>query len=124
MRLRSGELRRGAASWPACCRASSRASSSWTQASGAQLEPGAEELWGLRSQEVTEQPFFGLDFGLPIGELRAVVDECRTSQQRTGPVELAAVNRIGRSIVCSIACSPLDGHGGGVVLLMEELHRD
>jgi len=85
---------------------------------------GAEELWGLRSPEVTEQAFFGLDFGLPIGELRAVVDECRTSKRRTGPVELAAVNRIGRSIVCSIACSPLDGHGGGVVLLMEELHRD
>lgn len=85
---------------------------------------GAEELWGLRSQEVTDQPFFGLDFGLPIAELRTVVDECRTSQQRTGPVELAAVNRIGRSIVCSITCSPLDGHGCGVVLLMEELRRD
>jgi two-component system CheB/CheR fusion protein len=85
---------------------------------------GAEELWGLRSQEVTEQFFFGLDFGLPIGELRPVVDECRTSKQRTGPVELAAVNRIGRSIVCSVACSPLDGHGGGVVLLMEELRKD
>ncbi len=84
---------------------------------------GAEELWGLRSQEVTEQPFFGLDFGLPIAELRTVIDECRASQRRTGPIELAAVNRIGRSIVCSIACSPLDGHGGGVVLLMEELHR-
>ena len=83
---------------------------------------GAEELWGLRGQEVTDQPFFGLDFGLPIGELRAVVDECRASRQRTGPVELAAVNRIGRGITCSITCSPLDGHGGGVVLLMEELH--
>ena len=85
---------------------------------------GAEELWGLRGQEVNDQPFFGLDFGLPISELRAAVDECRTSKQRTGPIELAAVNRIGRSIVCSIACSPLEGYGDGVVLLMEELPRN
>jgi two-component system CheB/CheR fusion protein len=89
---------------------------------------GAEELWGLRSQEVSEQPFFGLDFGLPVDDLRAAVNECRTAKRRTGPVELSAVNRIGRGIVCSISCSPLDseGHGDaeGVVLLMEELHKD
>jgi two-component system CheB/CheR fusion protein len=85
---------------------------------------GAEELWGLRSQEVTQQPFFSLDFGLAVGDLRTVVEQCRRSKQRTGPVELAAVNRIGRTIACSVACSPLDDHGDGVVLLMEELRRD
>jgi two-component system CheB/CheR fusion protein len=39
-------------------------------------------------------------------------------------MEIAAVNRIGRSITCSVACSPMEGHGDGVVLLMEDLHRD
>ncbi|MBR7834524.1 PAS domain S-box protein [Actinospica durhamensis] len=78
---------------------------------------GAEELWGLRAGEVHLRPFFTLDFGLPTDEVRRVVADCQTSGARSGPVEIAAVNRIGRSIVCSIACSPMDG--GGVVLLME-----
>jgi two-component system CheB/CheR fusion protein len=81
---------------------------------------GAEELWGLRSDEVTQKPFFNLDFGLAVGELRAIVEQCRTSKQRSGPIQLAAVNRLGRTISCTVACSPLDDHGEGVVLLMEE----
>jgi two-component system CheB/CheR fusion protein len=84
---------------------------------------GAEELWGLRAGEVQEQPFFALDFGLPTTKLREIVQECRESGRRSGPLEIAAVNRIGRSIVCSVACSPLDGHREGLVLLMEDAHR-
>jgi two-component system CheB/CheR fusion protein len=86
---------------------------------------GAEELWGLRSHEVTDKPFFGLDFGLAVADLRALVDQCRATKQRTGPAEFGAVNRIGRSITCSITCSPLEIHeqGDGVVLLMEEIRR-
>jgi two-component system CheB/CheR fusion protein len=82
---------------------------------------GAEELWGLRGNEVIREPFFTLDFGLAVADLRAIVEECRTTRRRTGPVTFAAVNRIGRTISCSVACSPLDDHGDGVVLLMEEL---
>ena len=85
---------------------------------------GAEELWGLRSDEVDQQGFFGLDFGLPTGDLRDMVQVCLTSRERTAPVDLAAINRRGRSITCSVVCSPLDGHGDGVVLLMEEAHRE
>jgi two-component system CheB/CheR fusion protein len=85
---------------------------------------GAEELWGLRSDEVDQQGFFGLDFGLPTGALREMVQACLASRERTAPVDLAAINRRGRSITCSVVCSPLDGHGDGVVLLMEEAHRE
>jgi two-component system CheB/CheR fusion protein len=85
---------------------------------------GAEELWGLRSHEVHGRPFFTLDFGLPTAILLDIVQTCRRTQQRSGPMEIAAVNRIGRSITCSVACSPMEGHGDGVVLLMEDLHRD
>jgi two-component system CheB/CheR fusion protein len=84
---------------------------------------GAEELWGLRNAEVSLQPFFALDFGLPIGELHEAVLQCRSTRERTEPVELAAVNRIGRSIQCSVTCSPMEGFGDGVVLLMEEVPK-
>lgn len=82
---------------------------------------GAEDMWGLRSGEVRLRPFFSLDFGLPTDEVRKVVASCQTSGARSGPVDVAAVNRIGRTILCSIACSPMDG--GGVVLLMEGTDR-
>jgi two-component system, chemotaxis family, CheB/CheR fusion protein len=87
---------------------------------------GAEELWGLRADEVRNHAFFNLDFGLPTGELREIVQQCITAARRTGPVQLAAVNRIGRSITCTVTCSPLksNGAGEGVVLLMEEIYRD
>ncbi len=84
---------------------------------------GAEELWGLRSEEVTQKAFFDLDFGLAVGELRTIIDQCRTSRQRSGPVQLAAVNRLGRTIACTVSCAPLDDRGDGVVLLMEEVRQ-
>ena len=89
---------------------------------------GAEELWGLRADEVRNQPFFNLDFGLPVASLRDIVQQCLTSGRRAGPVQVAAINRIGRSITCMVTCSPLkgksDGDGDGAVLLMEEVYRD
>jgi len=85
---------------------------------------GAEELWGLRADEVQNQPFFGLVFGLPTAEVHRIVQDCLASGQRTGPVQLAAISRIGRSITCTVTCSPLKGNGGseGAVLLMEEVY--
>ena len=81
---------------------------------------GAEDLWGLRAPEVDNQPFFGLDFGLPTAQLREAVQDCRGAGRRIGPVRVSAINRIGRSIVCTVACSPLD-EDGVVVLLMEQV---
>jgi two-component system, chemotaxis family, CheB/CheR fusion protein len=87
---------------------------------------GAEELWGLRTDEVRNQAFFNLVFGLPTGEMREIVQQCLATGRRTGPVQLAAINRIGRSINCTVTCSPLksNGAGEGAVLLMEEVYRD
>src|SRR5262252_8337920 len=70
---------------------------------------GAEELWGLRADEVRNQPFFQLDFGLPTGEVRGIVNECLATGRRTGPVQVVAINRIGRTIKCTVTCSPLKG---------------
>ncbi|WP_280262411.1 CheR family methyltransferase [Nocardia wallacei] len=81
---------------------------------------GAEELWGLRSDEVNQQFFLALDFGLPTERLQEPIRRCLKTRRRTDPVEMPAVNRIGRSILCAVVCSPLDGSRDGVVLLMEE----
>jgi two-component system CheB/CheR fusion protein len=81
---------------------------------------GAEELWGLRSAEVNQQGYFTLEFGLPGTLVWDIVQRCVESGNRSGPMDVKAVNRIGRTITCSVACSPLDGHPRGVVLLMEE----
>ncbi|MFH8489540.1 CheR family methyltransferase [Streptomyces longisporoflavus] len=82
---------------------------------------GAVDLWGLRPDEVLDEPFFALDFGLPTDRLRDVIQQCVASGKRAGPVVIPAVNRIGRKIDCSVICSPFDGHNGGVVLLMEDV---
>jgi len=39
---------------------------------------------------------------------------------------VVAINRIGRTITCTVTCSPLKGNsdGEGAVLLMEEVYRD
>ncbi len=81
---------------------------------------GAEELWGLRADEVYQQSFLRLDFGLPTAELVESLQRCVESGERVGPITINAINRKGRSIGCSIICSPLNGQGEGLVLLMEE----
>ncbi|WP_282776199.1 MULTISPECIES: CheR family methyltransferase [unclassified Nocardia] len=81
---------------------------------------GAEELWGLRADEVNQQYFLTLDFGLPTHRLNDAIAQTLRTGRRTGPVDVPAVNRIGRSIVCAVTCSRLDGSRDGVVLLMEE----
>ena len=83
----------------------------------------AEEMWGLRAGEVIDQAFFQLDIGLPTAELLEAVRECIASRVGSGPIELAAVNRRGRGIVCSVTCSPLQGGTGGVVLIIDEVSR-
>jgi two-component system CheB/CheR fusion protein len=89
---------------------------------------GAEELWGLRANEVRNQPFFSLDFGLPTADVREIVQQCLATGKRTGPIQVTAINRIGRTIICTVVCSPLknsgegDKEGDGAVLLMEETY--
>ncbi|WP_372347250.1 CheR family methyltransferase [Streptomyces sp. KL116D] len=85
---------------------------------------GATDLWGLRQDEVIDEPFFGLDFGLPTSELLATVEECVKTRKRGATAVINAVNRLGRHITCTVQCSPFDGHRGGVVLLMEEGRSD
>jgi two-component system, chemotaxis family, CheB/CheR fusion protein len=83
----------------------------------------AEELWGLRSEEVQGKSLFNLDIGLPVQELRSPIQMCLTGEADTQELVLQATNRRGRSINCQIVITPLlslDGDCQGAILLMEE----
>jgi two-component system CheB/CheR fusion protein len=86
----------------------------------------AQELWGLRGDEVRGHSFLDLDIGLPIGELEQPMRGCLDSGPQGTVSLLDGVNRRGRPIRCQIACTRLgDEPGGiaGVILLMEEVSR-
>jgi two-component system CheB/CheR fusion protein len=84
---------------------------------------GAEDLWGLRAEEVTGQHFLNLDIGLPVQSLRQPIKVALSGT--TAPAgEFAAVNRRGRGIRCQVTCTPLgrpEKEVRGAILLMDEL---
>lgn len=84
----------------------------------------AEDLWGLRAEEVKGQQFLNLDIGLPVDQLLQSIRTCLIGQSSEYPeVSLEAINRRGRTIKCKISCSPLMNafkEIRGVILLMEE----
>ncbi|HZD87423.1 MAG TPA: CheR family methyltransferase, partial [Gaiellaceae bacterium] len=58
----------------------------------------AEDLWGLRSEEVIGQHFLNLDIGLPVDQLRTTVRDIIADRSDEAVVALSAVNRRGRAI--------------------------
>jgi two-component system CheB/CheR fusion protein len=87
----------------------------------------AEDLWGLRTDEVVGRSLLSLDIGLPVERLRAPVNAFLTQDDgASGEIVLDAVNRRGRSIAIHITETlrmDRDGDAQGVVLLMEEKER-
>jgi two-component system CheB/CheR fusion protein len=83
----------------------------------------AQDLWGLRSEEVQNQPFFDLDIGLPMEDLKEPVRDCLISGPQGNVLEISGVNRRGKPIRCLVTCTRLaDGTGpAGVILLMEDV---
>jgi two-component system CheB/CheR fusion protein len=87
----------------------------------------AEDLWGLREDEVKGQSIMNLDIGLPVAKLRAAIRSCLAGDTDQKELVLDAINRRGKAIKCRIACSPLMAHNKqrqGVILLMEEEKSD
>jgi two-component system, chemotaxis family, CheB/CheR fusion protein len=87
----------------------------------------AEDLWGLRQDEVADHSFLSLDIGLPTERLapalRAVVAGASGSER----LELEAVNRRGRKFMCATTVLPLrgpdggaEGHARGAIVLIED----
>jgi two-component system, chemotaxis family, CheB/CheR fusion protein len=82
----------------------------------------AEDLWGLRADEVRGKPFLNLEIGLPVEELKTPLSECMagSSPQR---VVLDGRNRRGKAIRCAVVCVPLAGSDKlvrGAILMMEQ----
>jgi two-component system, chemotaxis family, CheB/CheR fusion protein len=84
----------------------------------------AEDLWGLRSDEVLLKNFLNLDIGLPVERLRAPIRACLSGEAEFTDVVVDAVNRRGRPVQVRVSCTPLGSvpteEALGVILLMEE----
>ncbi|MGQ0832071.1 MAG: CheR family methyltransferase [Microthrixaceae bacterium] len=79
----------------------------------------AADMWGLRPDEVVDTPFFALDFGLPISELRDLVRNT-LDDGADHTIEVPAVNRLGRHITCEVTITRLGAARQGVVVSMED----
>jgi two-component system CheB/CheR fusion protein len=83
----------------------------------------AEDMWGLRSEEVLGKPLVSLDIGLPVRELEAPMRAVFSGDLGSQEMTLEAVNRRGQRIRCRISFTlRRDRTGGpnGLVLLMDE----
>jgi two-component system, chemotaxis family, CheB/CheR fusion protein len=83
----------------------------------------AEDLWGLRADEVYGEHFLNLDIGLPAEQLRRPVRMILTGETESTDVALDATNRRGKAIRCHVAVAPLKNAGGeirGAIVLMGE----
>jgi len=88
--------------------------------------PGAEELWGLRSEEAQSREFFTLDIGLPAADiapwLRQVLKGGRPSSS-----DVIAVNRRGKTVDLQVTASPMHTETGsvsGLILVIDQAGPD
>ncbi|HEY7293315.1 MAG TPA: CheR family methyltransferase [Vicinamibacterales bacterium] len=83
----------------------------------------AEDLWGLRAEEVRGQNFLNLDIGLPTELLRSDIRFSLGNAHEFKEHAVSATNRRGRAITCRVTISSLVGDGQeirGVILMMDE----
>jgi two-component system CheB/CheR fusion protein len=86
----------------------------------------AEEMWGLRSDEVVGHHFLNLDIGFPVERLRTGIRNLLAGRTEHAQISQGAVNRRGKPIICTVSMSCLIGDGAarGVILLMDATPRD
>jgi two-component system CheB/CheR fusion protein len=83
----------------------------------------AEELWGLRAEEVQGHSLPSLDIGLPVERLVGPMQTMFEGDPESQEIMLAATNRRGRTIQCRVTCTAMRGlerEVKGVIVLMEE----
>jgi two-component system CheB/CheR fusion protein len=84
----------------------------------------AEDLWGLRLDEVKGHSLMNLDIGLPVGKLRNAIQTCIADGTEQQDLILDAVNRRGRNIKCRVAITAFLNarrQRQGAILMMEEM---
>ena len=85
--------------------------------------PRAEDLWGLRPEEVRQAYFLNLDIGLPVEELRPGLRSVLKGEQDKVEMIVSATSRRGKPLACRINIGALRQHDrsiGGAIMLMEE----
>jgi two-component system CheB/CheR fusion protein len=83
----------------------------------------AEDMWGLRADEVKAQNFLSLDIGRPADQLRSPVRACFNGDGEHRDVLVQATNRRGKAITCRVVVTPLAGQNEevrGAILMMDE----
>jgi two-component system, chemotaxis family, CheB/CheR fusion protein len=83
----------------------------------------AEDLWGVRADEVEGRALQNLDIGLPVERLKTPIRACIEGTSDYEETVLDAVNRRGRHIRCRVTCAPFVGADReirGAVIVMEE----
>lgn len=84
----------------------------------------AEDLWGLRTDEVVGESFLSLDIGLPVEQLRSAIRESLIGKKQFQEMILDATNRRGREIKCYVAITPLFGiEMQGAILMMVDVDK-
>ena len=84
---------------------------------------GAEELWGVRSDELLGESLLEQDIGLPLDLVEAALRRSLELGAEEEIQDIDATNRRGRRIVCRVRTTPLldpARRASGVLLLMEE----
>ncbi len=82
----------------------------------------AEDLWGLRLDEVRGQSLMRLEIGLPVSQLLEPLRACLAGSPGVRELGVEATDRRGRKISCRVAFTPLVTAGDlqGAIMLMEE----
>jgi two-component system CheB/CheR fusion protein len=80
----------------------------------------AEDVWGLRGEEVVGHSLFDLDIGLPVEQLRQSIDAGLQQPEPVDSLVLDAINRRGRPVRCTIRFTRLHSAAKpGIVMLIE-----
>jgi two-component system CheB/CheR fusion protein len=84
----------------------------------------ASNMWGLSESEVLGEPFFGLEFGLPLEALQAPVRACRAEGAQPDSLDLTAVDESGRSFTCWVRILPIGAGRERAAMLVMEAQED
>jgi two-component system CheB/CheR fusion protein len=86
----------------------------------------AEDLWGLRGDEVRGQHFLNLDIGLPVDRLRQPIRAVLAGENDGNLIHVGGTNRRGKPITVAVTFSTLGPSQDvkGVILLMNAQAED
>ena len=81
----------------------------------------AEELWGVRAEEVIGKPLLGLDIGLPMEEIAQPIRASVSGANGRQELKVPATNRRGKHFLCRLQAAPMAGSDGArsAIILME-----